>query len=206
MDVLMKTWIWTIIFFIALGVVGYLFSKTPTGERIMRIPGQVQSAWLIINKLEDFATHTSIDVDLLLARQMLSDKKIDSLMTANVGHVRAVADLRQQIASLPDHEIPELSEVEPEDYEECLQELQRSRQAAEELVVIVEGQREHIRLLEAVNRENKLINESQHQVITLQAADNQKWRDAIDEIRKDANRTKFIGYVVGALGILVAVL
>ncbi len=181
--------------------------KVKTGvSNVKALTSRVDMALTIIDKIEEYAVVNTSEIDRILKQQQKeSDRKIDSLMTLVVSYTSVITDLQGQIAALPTYELPALSDVEPEDYEECLQELQGSRQAAEELVVIVGVQRENITLLEAVNTSQQLIIETQKQTISIQQADNRALRDAYEDMIRDANRRKFFGYVVGVLGIAAAI-
>ncbi len=180
-------------------------SQTKTIQKARGVLDKVELALTVIDKIEEYAAYSTYEIDLLNAQLRQSDRKIDSLMNLVVSYTSVIDDLDKQIAALPTYELPELSTVEPESYEECLQELQGSRQAAEELVSIVEIQRENITLLEAVNTSQQLIIETQKQTIAIQQADNRALRDAYDDMIRDANRRKFFGYVVGVLGIAAAI-
>ncbi len=180
--------------------------KVKTGvENVKALTSRVDMALTIIDKIEEYAAYSTYEIDLLNAQLRQSDRKIDSLMKLVVSYTSVIDDLDKQIAALPTYELPELSTIKPESYEECLQELQGSRQAAEELVSIVQIQRENITLLEAVNTNQQLIIETQKQTISIQQADNRALRNAYDDMIRDANRRKFFGYVVGVLGIAAAI-
>jgi Mg2+ and Co2+ transporter CorA len=201
----MKNTLGIIIIVVVVAGAGIFLAKNKPVQQAKGWMSKVDLALEVIDKIEEYTAYSTYEIDMLNEKLQSSDRKIDSLMTLVVSHTEVITDLEGQIAELPTYELPELSTIEPEDYEECLQELQGSRQAAEELVEIVSVQRENITLLEAVNTNQKLIIETQKQTISIQQADNRALRDAYEDMIRDANRRKFFGYVVGVLGIAAAI-
>jgi Mg2+ and Co2+ transporter CorA len=201
----MKNTLGIIIIVVVVAGAGIFLAKNKPVQQAKGWMGKVELALEVIEKIEEYTAYSTYEIDMLNEKLQSSDRKIDSLMTLVVSHTSVIDDLDKQIAALPTYELPELSTIEPEDYKECLQELQGSRQAAEELVSIVEIQRENITLLEAVNTNQQLIIETQKQTIAIQQADNRALRDAYEDMIRDANRRKFFGYVVGVLGIAAAI-
>jgi small-conductance mechanosensitive channel len=201
----MKNTLGIIVIIVVVAGAGIFLAKNKPVQQAKEWMGKVELALEVIDKIEEYTAYSTYKIDMLNEKLQTSDRKIDSLMTLVVSHTSVIDDLEGQIAELPTYKLPELSTVEPEDYKECLQELQGSRQAAEELVSIVEIQRENITLLEAVNTNQQLIIETQKQTISIQRADNRALRDAYEDMIRDANRRKFFGYVVGVLGIAAAI-
>jgi Mg2+ and Co2+ transporter CorA len=201
----MKNTLGIIIIVIVVALTGVFIAKNKPVQQVKGWMAKVELALTVIDKIEEYAAYSTYEIDLLNAQLRQSDRKIDSLMTLVVSYTSVIDDLDKQIAALPTYELPVLSDVTPESYEECLQELQGSRQAADELLVIAEVQRENITLLEAVNTSQRLIIETQKQTISIQQADNRALRNAYDDMIRDANRRKVLGYIVGALGIAAAI-
>jgi hypothetical protein len=201
----MKNTLGIIIIVVVVAGAGIFLAKNKPVQQAKGWMSKVDLALEVIDKIEEYTAYSTYEIDMLNEKLQSSDRKIDSLMTLVVSYTSVIDDLDKQIANLPTYELPALSDVEPESYEECLTELQGSRQAAEELVVIVGVQRENITLLEAVNTSQQLIIETQKQTIAIQQADNRALRNAYDDMIRDANRRKFFGYVVGVLGIAAAI-
>jgi hypothetical protein len=201
----MKNTLGIIIIVVVVAGAGIFLAKSKPVQQAKGWMSKVDLALEVIDKIEEYTAYSTYEIDMLNEKLQSSDRKIDSLMTLVVSYTSVIDDLDKQIANLPTYELPALSDVEPESYEECLTELQGSRQAAEELVVIVGVQRENITLLEAVNTSQQLIIETQKQTIAIQQADNRALRNAYDDMIRDANRRKFFGYVVGVLGIAAAI-
>jgi len=201
----MKNTLGIIIIVVVVAGAGIFLAKNKPVQQAKGWMSKVDLALEVIDKIEEYTAYSTYEIDMLNEKLQSSDRKIDSLMTLVVSYTSVIDDLDKQIANLPTYELPALSDVEPESYEECLTELQGSRQAAEELVVIVGVQRENITLLEAVNTSQQLIIETQKQTIAIQQADNRALRDAYEDMIRDANRRKVLGYVVGVLGIAAAI-
>ncbi len=194
-----------IIIFVFIGAGVIFLSKSEPVKKTFDGLNHMGQLKELVQIIEEYAVVNTSEIDRLLKQQKQSGRKIDSLMTLVVSYTSVIDDLDKQIANLPTYELPTLSTIEPEDYKECLQELQGSRQAAEELVGIVQIQRENITLLEAVNTNQQLIIETQKQTISIQQADNRALRNAYDDMIRDANRRKVLGYIVGVLGIAAAI-
>ncbi len=114
--------------------------------------------------------------------------------------------IQKQLDGLPTYEIPDASTVHPEDYEECLIELERSRLRADTLVMVVHTQRDEISLLRALNASQGIVIHTQAELILERDTDIKNLRAAYNDVLQDANRKKWIGYSVGLAGIVIGLL
>lgn len=188
------------------GLVIYGISKTEKVQKTFGLLSKLELALDIAERIEKQTTTNTFVIDLLLDQLCESDRKVDSLTELVSGYASIIESINSQISELPTYVIPEISYTDPADYEECLQELTNSRLVSEQLTEIVNIQRDHIELLEGKNLNQQLIIETQQQTITILRTDNMALRDAYDDMIRDANRRKWVGYFVGALGIVMALL
>lgn len=118
-----------------------------------------------------------------------SQKEIEALH-------KIIADQSAAIGELTQIEIPPASEVTPEDFEECLQELQRSRERADELVAIIYSQDAEKM---AVISSQGIIIESQAEIIDRQADYIEEFSVLLEQYRKRANRRAALGIAIGVV-------
>ncbi len=111
----------------------------------------------------------------------------------------------EKLDKLPEHEIPEINYVHPDTYEDCMDELDKSRETSEQLLEIINTQKEEIALLRSINTSQALMIERYHEALEKKDLDINLLRGAYEGILAKARRDKVIGYGSIVLGVIIAI-
>lgn len=196
----------TIIVLVVIALAVAVFTRTKPAQNLADKWGKVGLALEAVKKIEEYAAYNTYEIDMLHRRLDESEKKNAELLKVVESQGAVIAEINGKLSALPSFEIPDISDTHPQDYEECLQELQGSRQAGEKLIEIVGIQQDRIGLLEAKISAQDIMIAKQAEVIKIQRADLQAYHDTYEAIVRDANRRKTFGYIVGVLGVAAAII
>ena len=132
-----------------------------------------------------------------------SQKEIREYTEAIERQQEHIQNLEAQIQH-SEYEIPDIPQTIPEDLQDCLAELHRSRQTSEELIKVVYAQREQNTLkMELIGSQGVII-ESQANIIERQSDYINEFETLIEQHRKRSNRNILIGVGLGiAVGLFI---
>ena len=122
--------------------------------------------------------------------------------TQVVSEQQAIIDSLKLEIRESEYEIPDIPDITPGDLEDCLQELQRSRQISEELIQVIEAQREQLAVRMATIQSQGIVIESQANIIERQSDYIDEFETLIEEHRKRSNRRILIGIAAGIAAVL----
>ena len=121
----------------------------------------------------------------------ISDGKVDDLKNLVLRLDTANIKILQRLDSIPEYEIPEISDVDPEDYEDCLELLSEAREQAGELIEIVRSNEKRIEFMEVIILNNEAIFSHMVEVIEIREKDVKETMAACEEmIRKSRQRER----------------
>lgn len=160
----------------------------------------------VLGEVKEYAVANTDAVDKLMEQLKESDKKIAQLEAIVLAQIETIVELDKQLAALPTFEVPTVDKEQPQDFEDCVDKLTECREMANDMIEIIGIQGTRIELMQAKLDTQDRIIAVQYETIEIQKRDNQALRDAYEDMVKDANRKKWVGYVVGIIGLAAAVL
>ncbi len=181
-----------------IGIGGYLVTVkyvTPRVQQVVRVVGLLEKALPML-------AHNTEALDSVFRYLEGRDPMYDSLLLVVTEQSKEIAKMEKHLADLPVITIPDIDYVNPETYEDCLQALEQSRKTSEQLVEVIEHQREEIRLLRAVNIQQGVIIKTQAYTIEKKDLDMALLRGSYDDVIREAQWKKWFGYLVGAAGVI----
>ena len=159
-----------------------------------------------IEKLTELIHSQDHKITQLNEELRVSNLIMDSIRKDNSVMFGRILFLEAKMDSLPEIIIPVISDKIPEDFDECIEELADCRESAAVLVEIVENKDLHIYYLNSIRLDQHGIIENQAYIIEIQEKNMEKLSEVCESYLHEARRTKLIGYGVGIIGLLLALL
>ncbi len=183
-------------------IAGFVLVRKPVRTAIGTLH-KVEHAINVAERLQGLLEVNTAELTRISKEWERSQKEIEQLNKEIQSYLTEISDLQDKVDALPVYEIPDDSTVEPEDYQECLHELERSRLRGDTLVMVIHTQRDEITLLRALNTSQGLVITSQAEIIDKQGSYISEFGTLLKEHNKKANRRILIGTAVGFLVALI---
>ncbi len=186
---------------IIVGLGGYLVTTRYVAPRVQ----QVVRVVALLERALPMIAHNAESLDSVFKHLEGRDPMYDSLLVLVKSQSKQLGELEKQLKDIPDYDIPDIDYVHPKTYEDCLDALDASRQTSEQLVDVIDHQREEIHLLRAINTQQGVIIEAQAYTIEMKDLDMALLRGSYDDVLREAQWRKWVGYLVGAAGVIVGI-
>lgn len=174
----------------------------PSFERLGEFDSKVKMALDLLERIEPLVGSNTKDLDALVQQLDKHQSFFDDLNLILSKTQKQVDDIGKKIDTLPDYEVPDVGDVEPEDYEECLEELSDCREAANDMLAIIGRLENEVALRRGLQASQGIIIETQEKYIVQRDVDYQALRDMYDEVLRTARRERRIA--IGGAMIYVA--
>jgi len=186
---------WIIVALVVMAAIVGFFYFNSTLDKITKVA----------NVIETFDERLKVNTNALdqaLEQLEYSKRETDSIDLQINANTEMLYRIEQKLNELPDYEVPEAQEYEPEDYEECLDAISEIQQINERLRDIVNLLQRENTYLRSSNKAQADIIESQVRIIEIQKKDISTITLASEDIVKQANREKWLGYTVAGVAIV----
>ena len=184
---------------------GGLFYGNKLSQNISEVTTTANRALDLVERVEDILGST-YTIDDIIKHLETSQPLIDTLLIIIEDHSKKLDKIDKELSSIPTFEIPNIDYIHPSTYEECLGELEKLSNTAEELVIIIEHQKAHISLLVSKTEAQNMVIENQKEIIEIQALDREEIRERWEEYKQAARRERFISYGIAVIGIAIVIL
>ena len=201
----MKNLIVVIVFAVVL-IAGVLLVRPKVQEGAREVKGLYSKVEWYVTQAERMWGLLEVTTEELdrVTEQRVKDKEIIKEHEAIIKEQEAEIDRLEAEKQEVEYDIPEIPDTTPDDLEECIQELQRSRETSSELIEVVQAQREQGALKMATIQSQGIIIESQAEIITRQSDYIDEFETLIEQHQKRSKRNILIGVAVGiAAGLFI---
>lgn len=172
-------------------------------SRVQYYTGQLERYVALAEKLQNVLALNTEEFGKLKKEFKKEQEQNAVLRRVIQQQLREISDMMEQLEQFEEEILPDISDVHPEDYEECLYELNRSRLTADTLLNIIYTQREEITLLRAVNTSQGLVIEQQATIIVNQTSYIENFEALLKEYNRRANRRIAVALGVGFIVALI---
>jgi len=192
-----------VVIVLAVVVLGGILLIRPKVQEVSGLYGQIERYVSQAERLQGLLEVNTKELNRITSEWDQAQKEIEGY-NQTVSEQQAIIDSLKFEIRESDYEIPDIPETTPEDIEDCLQELQRSRQTSTELIEVVEAQREQAAVRMATIQSQGIVIESQAKIIERQSDYIDEFETLIEEHRKKSNRRILLGIATGiAVGLFI---
>ena len=193
----------TVVIVLAVVLLGGILLIRPKVQEVSSLYGQIERYVSQAERLQGLLEVNTKELNRITSEWDQAQKEI-AAYNQTVSEQQAIIDSLKSEIRESEYEIPDIPETTPADIEDCLQELQRSRQTSTELIEVVETQREQAAVRMATIHSQGIVIESQAKIIERQSDYIDEFETLIEQHRRRSNRNILIGVAVGiAAGLFI---
>ena len=181
---------------LAVVLLGGVLLIRPKAQEVSGLYGQIERYVSHAERLQRLLEVNTRELNRIASEWQQAQEEIYRY-TQVVSEQQAIIDSLKLEIRESEYEIPDIPDITPGDLEDCLQELQRSRQISEELIEVIEAQREQLAVRMATIQSQGIVIESQANIIERQSDYIDEFETLIEEHRKRSNRRILIGIAAG---------